>query len=419
MFGKALRKLVLVNATGAFAVVVLLLGAAFFLIRANLENNANQNLEGVAQTIAASDLNELFEDHDDVEEKYGDLLSINNPTFWVIDSSGEVVLTNGRRGEDVMSAEGVVDASDGTSQSSMVERSDGVHRVVTVRSNSSSPRYFVQVSELDTVGPELSPIINSLVVAGAVGLALAIVIGYFVARNTMRPIERAFELQREFISGASHELRTPITVVQANADAVQRLVSGLRPEDARLLEDIQVESEFLGELVARLAELARLQDDFDTPLEVVDLDQLIHETVRSMTLLAGRAGMSVIAVEARGQVDGLADRIMLRQVVQSLVENAFKYAGKEATVELSVKSVGAACELAVRDDGAGIPAEQVAHVTERFYRVDKARSRSAGSSGLGLAMASEAITAMGGTLAVESTEGQGTSVVIRLPAASS
>lgn len=419
MFNTALRKFVLINAVGAFAVIVLLLVAAFFLIRTNLERSAYGNLEDVARAIAASDLHELFEE-DDVEDKYDDLLEIDNPKFWIVSASGKVALSNNRSTKlSPLSSAGVLASVGGAVHKSVVTTENGDFRVVTVPERSSSPSYVVQVTEPDSVSPELIPIIRSLMIAGVVGLGFAVALGYFVARRTMRPIERAFELQRDFISGASHELRTPITVVQANADAVQRLVGGLSADDARLLEDIQLESEFLGQLVARLAELARLQDDFDIPLESVDLQLLCRDTARSMTLLAEKANMRMVTGESNESVLAIADRVMLRQVVLSLVENAFKYSGDGSTVELKSTGDGSECELVVRDDGVGIPAEHLEHVTERFYRVDKARSRSSGSSGLGLAMAREAITVMGGSLSVESAVGSGTTVRITLPAVSS
>ncbi len=417
MFNLALRKLVLINAGTVSAAIVLLLFTAFFLIRSNLEHRAYGALEDYARTIAASDLDHLFEDDEEEEDEYVNLLRIDAATFWVVSANGTVLLSSGNFSDSsVASLDDAVAAISGDIQKSIVTGDSGKLRVVSVATESLPSEYIVQVAESDTVGPELNSIIWSLVVAGAVGLALAVVAGYVVAARTLRPIQKAFDLQRDFVSGASHELQTPITVVQANADAVQRLVDNLGDEDTRLLEDIQLESEFLGQLVRRLAELARLQDDFNIPIEPVDVSVLCSDLARSMDLLAQKANVSVSARVTGETVVARADRVMLRQVLQSLIENALKYAGNGSAVELIATANGTECELLIRDNGVGIPVEHLAHVTERFYRVDKARSRSSGSSGLGLAMAQEAISTMGGTLTVESTDGSGTTVRIRLPA---
>jgi len=414
MFRSALWRLILVDIAVATAAVLVLVVVAFLLIRSNLERSAFRTLEDVAETVAMSDLHELFEDDED-ENSFSRTASIGSTSYWIIGLDGHIYAssTPGRALVQPHSVSSAVVAG-GEIEKTVIGADSGDVRVVTLPRLGESPAYLVQVSAPDTVGRDLNSIVVSLVITGLVGVVFAAGAGSYVARRTLAPVEHAFELQRDFISGASHELRTPVAVIQANADAIQRLVPSLGAEDAKILEDLQIESAFLGQLIGRLAELSRLQGEEALALEQVDVGQLNVELVRSMELLVAGAGMTITTVGSDVEVLAKADRVMLRQVVQSLIDNSLKYAGPGASIELTVRTVGNRCDLVVSDDGDGISAEHLPFVTDRFYRADKARSRRTGGSGLGLAIAREAVLSMGGELTVSSSEETGTRVTIGL-----
>ncbi len=417
MFKQALWRLILIDVAIASGAVVLLLIVAFLLIRSNLERSAFSSLEDAAETVAMSDLHELFDDdepeHRDTSTVIGEAIS-----YWIVGLNGHVFAASTRNSFSQQPLSVSLDnARNGEIDRTVVATESGDIRGVTLPRLSESPPYLIQVVAPDTVGPDLGPILVSLLITGLVGVALATAVGGFVARRTLAPVQLAFELQRDFISGASHELRTPVAVVQANADAIQRLVPDLGSEDAQILEDIQLESTFLGQLIGRLAELSRLQGTEIASLETVDIGQLNLDLARSMELLVTNAGMSIAAEASDEKFLAKADRIMLRQVVQSLVDNSVKYAGSGSTIELLARVNDGVCELVVRDNGTGISSQHLPYVTERFYRADKARSRKAGGSGLGLAIAREALRSMGGDFAIQSAEGLGTTVTISLDAA--
>jgi len=418
MFQRALRRLILIDVTMASAAVVLLLVVAFFLISTNLERSAYRNLEDVAEAVAESDLHDLFED----VEGYGSdfetetITTSGSTSYWVIGLNNEIYLAT-TTGSDSRLAyqEDVNRAMNGSVQRSVIESNSGEIRVVTIPAHRGDPPYLVQVSSPDTVGPELRPIVISLLITGAIGVVIAAIAGALVARKTMQPVQRSFELQRDFISGASHELRTPVAVIQANADAIQRLVPNLESEDSGILQDLQIESQFLGELIGRLSELARIQGDSQSQLDVVDVGHLNNELARSMDVLVKNAGMKISSIAPSEPVYAVADRVMLRQVALSLIDNSVKYAGDGASIELLVTTDNDRCKLVISDDGIGISEEHLPHVTERFYRADKARSRKIGGSGLGLAIADEAVKRMGGTLDIASGNEIGTIVTINIP----
>ncbi len=448
MFQRALRRLILIDVAMASAAVVLLLVVAFFLIRTNLDRSAYRNLEDVAEAISGSDLHEIFEKAEEHRSdfKTETITTSGSTSYWIIGLNKEIYLAS-ITGSDIRPAHqaDATRATNGSVQKSIIKfdsddwaddhdeesehegddddsgffSSSGNIRVVTIPVLRSNPPYLVQVASPDTVGPELRPIIISLLITGAIGVVIAAIAGAVVARKTMHPVQKAFELQRDFVSGASHELRTPVAVIQANADAIQRLVPNLEHEDSTILQDLQIESQFLGELIGRLSELARLQGDSRSQLDVVDVGKFNDELARSMGVLVNNAGMKISAVAPSKPIYAVADRVMLRQVALSLIDNSIKYAGNGASIELTVTAENDQCQLMICDDGIGISEEHLPHVTERFYRADKARSRKIGGSGLGLSIADEAVNRMGGTLEISSDKGSGTVITIALPISSS
>ncbi len=231
---------------------------------------------------------------------------------------------------------------------------------------------------------------------------------------------RAEDRLRSFVADASHELRTPLTKIGGWADLY--LQGGVRGEQATLaaMERIEAEAGRMGLLVEELSLLARL--DAQVPLDLADVDlvELAEEVLedarvvaaeRTFTLHPGRPGAAPIVVRA--------DAERLRRVLRNLVGNAVQHTPAGTPVEVSLTSEPDAVVLAVRDHGAGVPADQLPRLFERFWRAEASRSRAKGGSGLGLAIVEAVVVAHGGTVAARSrTEpdpAPGTTVTIRLP----
>jgi heavy metal sensor kinase len=227
-------------------------------------------------------------------------------------------------------------------------------------------------------------------------------------------LERSFAEVRRFTADASHELRTPLTAIRTEAEVA--LSQPLGEADCRpLLGSILEECERLTRLTEQLLTLAR-EDAGVAPQvrEPVDLVALVRGVVDTMRPLAESKGVGLDA-ETDGPVEVRGDGARLRQVVYNVVDNAIKYTpGGGEVVVAAVRRAGEAI-VAVRDTGVGIPAEHLPHVFDRFYRVDRARSREQGGTGLGLSIARSIVLAHRGRISLDSTPGRGTLCTVSLP----
>jgi signal transduction histidine kinase len=276
----------------------------------------------------------------------------------------------------------------------------------------------IQVAE--SVEPEESAlqVLLTLLLIGALAiLLLAGVGGYFLANRALIPARLAFTRQQQFIADASHELRTPLTLLRADAEVLLYDKERLGTEDAMLLENITTEANHMSTLLSSMLTLARLDAGKQhQEYEVVRLDELARAGVQRVSAFAGQLGVT-LHVETSGAATVIGDPMLLEQALLVVLDNAVKYNQRGGSVILRTSSSDEQACLDVADTGIGIPAEHLPHLGERFYRVDKARSRAAGGNGLGLSIARHILTIHGGALTLTSTPGQGTMVTFALPAA--
>ncbi|SBT48314.1 two-component system, OmpR family, sensor histidine kinase SenX3 [Micromonospora auratinigra] len=235
---------------------------------------------------------------------------------------------------------------------------------------------------------------------------------------------RLARVRRDFVANVSHELKTPIGALQLLAEA---LVDATEPageadlsEDMvaarRFAERIQHESTRLGRLVQELLELTRLQGaEPQPPPEPVSLDWVIAEVVDRTRTAASARRVEVVVDGARG-LTAYGSDTQLATAVANLVENAINYSGEDTTVRVTARSTDDHVEVAVADQGIGIAPNEVDRIFERFYRADRARSRSTGGTGLGLAIVKHIAGNHGGRVDVSSTLGGGSTFTLRLPA---
>ncbi|HLW85372.1 MAG TPA: ATP-binding protein [Candidatus Sulfotelmatobacter sp.] len=230
-------------------------------------------------------------------------------------------------------------------------------------------------------------------------------------------IETAFLRITEFTADASHELRTPISLVRTEAELALRRSRG-EPEYREALRHILLEAERTTSLIEQLLSLARADSGRETlNLRPVDLRETLRGVVEGWRHVASIRNLQFTANIEERELFVLGDETALRRVVDILLDNAFKYTPTPGTVELCLKQSGENAMISVQDSGVGIAEPEQDKIFERFYRVDKARSRALGGAGLGLAIARWIVSQHRGAVAVESNVGKGSTFRVELPLA--
>ena len=203
--------------------------------------------------------------------------------------------------------------------------------------------------------------------------------------------------RRRFVSDASHELKTPLAAIRLLTDSILQ-TDNIDPETTReFVMDIGQEAERLSRITEDLLRLTRLDSGVLEPPTVVDVLPVLEQVMRMMSLIAQEKGVDLTYDAAEG-CRVLATKDEIHQVIYNLVDNAVKYSAEGGFVQVSLGMEGNKVVLSVEDNGTGIPEADLPRIFERFYRVDKARSRAAGGTGLGLSIVSDTVKKRGGTV---------------------
>lgn len=256
--------------------------------------------------------------------------------------------------------------------------------------------------------------------AALVALVLVAAAGSLLVRQATAPIEQSVEQMRRFMADAAHELRTPLSVLRSQAEVALQQVRA-PAEYAAALHGIEHESQRLGRIVEDLLMLARA-DAGERPIERrrVFLDDIAMDAAAAAGAVAGTRGVT-LRMEEVSEAPVQGDPELLRRLLLILLDNAVKFTPAGGRVTVAVGCEGAEAVVRVVDTGAGIAADQLPHVFERFYRGDHARGRTAasgdapGGAGLGLAIAQWIATVHDAAITIRSTPGHGTTVVVRIP----
>lgn len=444
----------------ALALTLLVLGGATYLFtRAGLYHWLDESLAERAE--ALSEEVRLVDGYPavDLREHGHSAYQGVSDGFLILDRARHAAVTRGLDGAAFLSAPAVAAAFAGTPASGVVaDRRGRRWRVSTqpLLSGGSVATVVVvghDLEELNEVLDRLGLVLLALFPLGLLGAGIG---GYLLAGRALRPVavitrkaaeiseqdlsqrlpvhsndelgclaatfnglierlQHAFERQRRFTADASHELRTPLSVIQAITS--QKLMS--RPsgqmrapeEYEQALRQIDDAAGYMGKLVNHLLIVARADaGQMMLERERVDLAELMEHVAAQVGEASGRR----ISIHASVPVPVCGDALRLTELFLNLLENAVKYA-PEGSVAVHVESNGATGRVVVRDTGAGIAPQHLPHIFERFYRVDKARSREEGGTGLGLAISLWIAEAHGGSIRAESEPGRGTTMTVTLP----
>ena len=444
------------------ATLLVVLGLAVQLTRAYLSNSLDRRLTSVVQSFQEGPATRIRQPEDLIFEGSqwlsvsafpGDqLVAIRGPdadgdgTDDVRTNSGGIGIDEVAGGADLLFATG--------SRWWDLQGPDGSFRALTVPLQLRGDQVGTLVVGASRGSEEgtLAGLVSGIVVAAAVGLGFATLLGALVVRRTLRPLRRmasevatiqssgdlsrrvdhrgprdevgqlaagfdrmlsrleaAFASQRRFLGDASHELRTPLTVIRGQLELMEE---GLRsPEARRSLALATEELERMRRIVDDLLLLARLDEGTPLSREPVEVELVLREALLRGLQLARREAR----VEIEPGLYAMADFERLLQVLTNLVTNAVRHAGEGATLILRARRDGGRILMEVADTGPGIPPEELPHVFDRLYRGSVARAAAPAGVGLGLSIVASLTQAMGGEVGVESAPGQGTTFRVRLP----
>ena len=229
-------------------------------------------------------------------------------------------------------------------------------------------------------------------------------------------LQQTEAVRKRFVSDASHELKTPLAAIRLLTDSILQN-EGMEEETVHeFIADIGQEAERLSRITEDLLRLTRLDSDILAAAERVDLEQMVQRVVRMMAILAEEKQVE-LSYQAEGNCTVLAAQDEMHQVIYNLVDNAIKYSPGGGFVQVELREDDGFALLTVSDNGIGIPESDLSQIFERFYRVDKARSRSAGGTGLGLSIVRDFVQKRGGTVSAACREGGGSVFTVRLPLA--
>jgi PAS domain S-box-containing protein len=243
--------------------------------------------------------------------------------------------------------------------------------------------------------------------------------GLVIVAHDVTEAQQYQELRKEFVANVSHELRTPLTVIKGY---IETLRDGAMddPAAAQLhLAIIQKHADQLSNLVNDLLDLSRLESSTNVPAQApLSVEPVLRRVIELMQPAARIKQQSLTLTlppptESLPEVRGNAD--YLQRAIANLVDNAIKYTPEQGSIHVEARETGGAVLIEVSDDGIGLAADDLPRIFERFYRVDRSRSREMGGTGLGLSIVKHAIQGQGGSVDVESELGKGSKFIIRLP----
>jgi heavy metal sensor kinase len=437
----------------AFALVIYYAAAASFHTR------QDESLRSTAQTVASAYVEELAEAHSLSKAGQIVLAELTFPNHYVeiTDITGRPIAWSQNFAGSVITVPSSVLDQARAAGSGLVTVDD--RRVAVVPLSTSDDLGFAAVAEpLGVIEEGLIQLRQDFFMGVPLVLLLASAGGYFLARKSLAPImsmnrqtqhisaeslssrlditnprdelgglattindllarlENSFKEQQRFIADASHELRTPLAVLRGETEVALGKTRTIE-EYEESLTLIQEEAERLSRIVEDLFILARQPVDSPATLtrETVVLNRAVKDCARAARVLAFRKGVRLKVEEHSTAIALTGDEDLIKRMILNLLDNAVKYTPEGGEILLSLERQNGNAQIVVRDSGIGIPEADQPRVFDRFYRVDKARSRALGGAGLGLSIVRCIVEAHGGQIEIESTPGHGSSFTVALP----
>lgn len=391
MIKKLRLKFVLINMTIVTILLCIILGLVFYFTSANLEQESLSMMRNIAaQPFRLDTPDEHVED-------------VRLPFFALrLGPNGDLLATGG----------GYYDLSDAAFLDSLIDATFSTPKQFGVLSEYNLRYYRADAplsqclvfADISSERATLNGLIKTCCIIGAVGFLLFLWVSILLSKWAVRPVEQAWKQQRQFVAAASHELKTPLTVIMTNAELMQNPAYDTGKRE-KFLGSILTMSGQMKRLIEQMLELARADNaESEEAFTEVNLSRLTTQTVLPFEPVFFEKGLMLAAdIEENIRVTG--GEAQLRELVEILLDNAQKYAREKGRTWVTLQKRGKNhCVLTVADEGEEIPAEAMQNLFKRFYRADPARSRS-GSFGLGLSIAESITSQHHGRIWAESRDG--------------
>lgn len=387
----------------AFALVI------YYAAAKGFQDRQDESLRSTAQTVASAYIEEISEAHSLTKAAEVVLVELTFPNRYVqiIDSNWHPIASSKNlSGTHLTIPPGTVGfvTVDGT-------------RVAVVPVSSDPTLGFAAVAEpLSVLEEGLGQLRRDFFAGVPLVLLLASFGGYILARKSLEPIASMVNEQQRFIADASHELRTPLAVLRGETEVALGKTRTVE-EYQESLTLIQEEAERLSRIVEDLFILARQPIQSPTALikEPVSLTEVVKDCARAAQVLATRKGVRLKLENDSTPIALNADEELIKRMILNLLDNAVKYTPEGGEISLALEKHNGSAEIVVRDTGIGLSQTDQQRVFDRFYRVDKARSRALGGAGLGLSIVRSIVEAHGGNITIDSTPRHGSSFTVSLP----
>ncbi|AGX43858.1 sensor histidine kinase [Clostridium saccharobutylicum] len=438
-----------------FCVVLLLLNASILYgVKYHLYRQADKEIEDI-QTIV---LNKVTLQNEKIDlsdsELFLEIPFKENISIRIIQQDGKVLNSTKKFPYDV--EEFQLNAKSSQNKEKHIEDKEKhlVYKNVRFESKAYGIVFFQIVKDMGNEYDFMKILFAVMAIADFIGIIVSIILGYMVSKRMLKPIDNiietaenisinnlkeridikgpndelkrlastfnnmidrlqaSFNRQVQFVSDASHELRTPITVIQGYANLLDRWGKDDRKALEKSIYAIKLEASNMANLVEKLLFLAR----GDSGTQLIEkkeflLNELIDEVVKETEMIEEG---HLISNKKNEFVRIVADYNMIKQMLRVFIDNSLKFTPKNGNIDISSEVKGTMVEITVSDTGIGIPEDEVENIFDRFYIVDKSRSKEKGGTGLGLSIAKWIIDMHNGTINLESEEGKGTKIIVGL-----
>jgi len=438
-----------------FSLVLLLLNASILYgVKYYLYNQANKQIEDI-QTVILNNIKSQNEQLDlSNKEIFLDVPSNQNIYIRIIQEDGKILNSSENFNYEIKEPQDRTNTLEEKAKHLEEKDKDLLYKNVKFESKEYGIVYIQIVKNMENEYYFIEILFAFMVIADFIGMIASLILGYIVSKRMLKPIDYitktaenisinnlkeriegndsndelnrlvntfnnmidrlqgSFDRQVQFVSDASHELRTPIAVIQGYANLLDRWGKDDKEVLEKSIYAIKLEATNMANLVEKLLFLAK----GDSGTQLIEkkefyLNELVNEVVRESKIIAPN---HIITSNQNDTVNIIADYKMIKQLLRIFIDNSIKFTSEQNKIDISSEVQGKVVKLTISDRGIGIPGDEIQNIFDRFYIVDKSRSKEKGGTGLGLSIAKWIVDMHKGSIDVESEEGKGTKITVTL-----